>query len=89
MYAIRSYYDGDGVITPDEVLPSDPRQPGPEGEGSAGFLGRFDKNRDGKVDAAEFGNERRFKAMDRDGDGVLTKEEIEQALDKEDRNNFV
>jgi len=77
--------NGDGVITPDEVLPSDPRQPGPEGEGSAGFLGRFDKNRDGKVDAAEFGNERRFKAMDRDGDGVLTKEEIEQALDKEDR----
>ena len=77
--------NGDGVITPDEVMPDDPRQPMARGDGSAEFLRRHDKNGDGKVEAKELGNERRFAAMDRDQDGVLTKAEIDQALDKQDR----
>jgi Ca2+-binding EF-hand superfamily protein len=77
--------NGDGVITPDEVMPADPRQPGAEGDGSAEFLRRFDRNGDGKIEASEFKDERRFAAMDRDQDGVLSKTEIEQALDKQDR----
>ncbi|MHC4450556.1 MAG: EF-hand domain-containing protein [Planctomycetota bacterium] len=77
--------NGDGAISADEVMPTDQRQPMRGGDGGGAFLRRFDKNRDGKIDAKEFPNERRFAAMDRDGDGVLTKAEIEQAFDKQDR----
>jgi len=77
--------NGDGAITEDEVLPKDPREPVPGANGSARFFEKYDKNKDGKIDAAEFGNERRFAAMDGDGDGALTKAEVEQAFDKRDR----
>ena len=77
--------NSDGVITPDEVMPSDRRNEVPNGEGSAAFWSRYDRNKDGKIDAKEIGNERRFAAMDSDGDGVLTKAEVEQAIDKRDR----
>ncbi|MHC4848366.1 MAG: EF-hand domain-containing protein [Planctomycetota bacterium] len=77
--------NGDGAISADEVMPADQRQPMRGGDGGGAFLRRFDKNGDGAIDAKEFPNERRFAAMDRDGDGVLTKDEIEQAFDKQDR----
>jgi Ca2+-binding EF-hand superfamily protein len=77
--------NGDGVITADEVMPTDRREPMPSRDASGKFFEKLDRNRDGKIDANELPNERRFAALDRDGDGVITKAEVEQAMDKQDR----
>lgn len=92
--------NGDGVITTDEVTifergqrgKRDGRGPRPDvrsGKGSAHFLEKFDANGDGKVGKDEFPHERRFTEMDADGDGFLSKEEIEEALDKRLRESNV
>jgi len=52
------------------------------GKDSAAFLQRYDKNRDGSIDMKEFPHERRFKEIDADGNGVLSRAEVEQSLDK-------
>ena len=47
--------------------------PGPEG-----FLNRFDSNKDGQVSKEEFtGPAERFPMLDQDGDGVITRKEME------------
>ena len=51
---------------------------GPGGN-STRFLQRFDHNRDGKVSRAEFdGPPRRFRILDRNGDGSLSGDELQQ-----------
>ena len=83
----------DGVITPDEVTVMRGRRGkghGPDvrsGKGSAHFLQKYDKDRDGRVSKKEFPHERRFAEIDANGDGVLSKPEIEEALDKRMRES--
>jgi hypothetical protein len=52
--------------------------PGP-GHGLRHFLHDFDFDRDGKVTRAEFdrGSAERFKRIDKNNDGVITREELE------------
>jgi Ca2+-binding EF-hand superfamily protein len=83
--------NGDGFITKDEVRPQGPRNRRAmygelrTGKDSAHFLAQWDKNRDGQVSSEEFPHERRFAEIDSDNDGVLSKAEIEDAMDKKDR----
>jgi len=80
--------NGDGFITRDEVTPKGPRRGRRNridvrsGKDSAHFLAKYDTNRDGSVSRDEFSHERRFAEIDTDGDGVLQKTEIEEAMDK-------
>ncbi|MHC4225093.1 MAG: EF-hand domain-containing protein [Planctomycetota bacterium] len=87
--------NGDGFITADEValLGNQGRRggPGPDarsGKDSAHFLQRFDSNRDGQVTRDEFPHERRFAEIDTDGDGILSKEEIEESMDRRMRESM-
>ena len=41
---------------------------------------KYDKNKDGKITAEEFGNERLFKSMDLNKDGEVTRAEADTAL---------
>src|SRR5262249_1669481 len=41
---------------------------------------KYDKNKDGKITPEEMGNEKTFKALDLDKDGVITRQEAETAL---------
>jgi len=78
--------DGDGFIVASEVMPKSGRRRARydvgSGKDSAAFLQRYDKNGDGSIDKKEFKHERRFKEIDADGNGVLSREEVEQSLDK-------
>lgn len=79
--------NGDGFITPDEVMPKGGRRQRQRydigsGKDSAAFLTKYDKNRDGSIDKKEFPHGRRFAEIDADGNGMLSKEEVEQSLDK-------
>jgi len=78
--------DGDGFIVAAEVMPKRGRRGARydvgSGKDSAAFLQRYDKNGDGSVDKSEFAHERRFKEIDADGNGVLSRAEVEQSLDK-------
>ena len=78
--------DGDGFIVAAEVMPQGGRRRArydvASGKDSAAFLQRYDKNGDGSIDAKEFPHERRFKEIDADGNGVLSRAEVEQSLDK-------
>jgi len=79
--------NGDGFITPDEVMPKGGRRQRQRydigsGKDSAAFLTKYDKNRDGSIDKKEFPHGRRFAEIDADGNGLLSKEEVEQSLDK-------
>jgi Ca2+-binding EF-hand superfamily protein len=74
--------NADGYISLDEVTPKTRGDEMPTGKMSEKFIRKYDKNKDGSVDATELGNEKRFAAMDRDGDGVLSRAEIDQAHDQ-------
>ena len=78
--------DGDGFIVAAEVMPESGRRRARydvgSGKDSAAFLQRYDKNGDGSVDKKEFAHERRFKEIDADANGVLSRAEVEQSLDK-------
>jgi len=78
--------NNDGFIEAGEVMPQGGRgrmrYDVSSGKDSAAFLQRYDKNRDGSIDTKEFPHERRFKEIDADGNGVLSRAEIEQSLDK-------
>jgi Ca2+-binding EF-hand superfamily protein len=82
--------DKDGAITREELTPQGPKRmrrggDRPDlrsGKDSAHFLDDFDKNRDGQVTKEEFPHERRFSEIDADGDGVLSKAEIEDSMDR-------
>lgn len=53
---------------------------GPLAGGGNRILERFDRNNDGKVTKEEFGGPpRRFGIVDKDGDGIITREEAEAA----------
>jgi Ca2+-binding EF-hand superfamily protein len=79
----------DGAVTREELTPKGPararRGGGPDvrsGKDSAHFLGKYDANRDGQVTREEFPHERRFSEIDADGNGVLSKAEIEESVDR-------
>jgi len=83
--------DGDGSITRAEVTPRGPRgrrrgrgsrYDVASGKDSETFLARHDRDRDGQVARDEFPHARRFKEIDADGDGVLTKQEVEDAMER-------
>jgi Ca2+-binding EF-hand superfamily protein len=81
--------NGDGAITREEITPRGPqggrRGRAPDlrsGKDSAQFLADYDKNRDGQVSREEFPHERRFAEIDADGDGVLSADEIGDAMDR-------
>ncbi|MDH3592096.1 MAG: EF-hand domain-containing protein, partial [Planctomycetota bacterium] len=80
--------DADGFLTTDELSPKGPREgafdPASSDKASR-LLQRHDKDKDGKLSAVEFPDERRFKEMDSDGDGVLTADELREAMDKRQR----
>jgi Ca2+-binding EF-hand superfamily protein len=46
------------------------------------LFAKYDKDKDGKLTAAEMGDERTFKALDLNKDGSVTKQEAEDALKK-------
>jgi len=84
----------DGSISADEVMLFQKRgrraRRGPDvrsGKNSAHFLADYDKNRDGQVGKDEFPHERRFAEIDADSNGVLSKAEIEEAMDKRMRES--
>jgi Ca2+-binding EF-hand superfamily protein len=83
----------DGFISADEVMllgRGGRGRRGPDarsGKSSAHFLQKYDANRDGKVTKDEFKHERRFAEIDADGDGALSKAEIEEAMDKRMRES--
>jgi hypothetical protein len=77
--------DGNGVITRNEF------------PGNASQFDRLDLNRDGAIDRTEIqqvrgqrgGDESRFRGMDRDGNGVITRDEWrgnDKSFEKLDRN---
>jgi len=80
----------DGVITREELTPRGPararrgrdRPDVRSGKDSAHFLEKYDANRDGQVTKEEFPYDRRFAEIDADGDGVLSKAEIEDSMDR-------
>ncbi len=81
--------NGDGFITRDEVTPRGPRGKGRRsrydvnsGKDSEAFLAKHDKNGDGQIAKDEFKHTRRFAEMDADGDGVLSKQEVEDAMER-------
>ena len=59
------------------------------GKNSAHFLQKYDANNDGTVTKEEFKHERRFAEIDADSDGVLSKTEIEEAMDKRLRESDI
>lgn len=85
--------DGDGFVTGDEAGTAIEAQIPAETlekmkargmpEPNEIFLNRFDTNGDGKVDFEEFGrpSTESFKFVDTDGDGFLTKPELEGYID--------
>jgi len=83
--------DGDGAVTKEELEQARPGRGGGGGFGGPGgpppiesLFERFDKNGDGKLtqdEVPEWCAERLMKA-DADGDGAVTKEELEQARQK-------
>ena len=84
----------DGFISADEVMLLGDRRRGrgrgPDarsGKSSAHFLQKFDANGDGQVTKDEFKHERRFSEIDADSNGVLSKSEIEEAMDKRARES--
>ena len=82
--------DGDGYLSRDELSPQGPRTVrfGLDADRMAeGWLRRFDQNKDGKIAAAEFKNERRFAEVDADKDGFLTPEEIRESFHKRMRES--
>ncbi len=79
----------DGVIAREELTPKGPargrggnRPDVRSGKDSAHFLEKYDRNRDGQVTKEEFPHERRFAEIDADGDGVLSRAEIEDSMDR-------
>ncbi|MCF7848372.1 MAG: sulfatase-like hydrolase/transferase [Kiritimatiellales bacterium] len=83
--------DGNGIITKAEfeaAPPSGQRGGGTDrqgqqsagrkgGRGGSGFLERFDANKDGQVTKEEFtGPAERFPTLDKDGNGIISKDEI-------------
>lgn len=75
----------DGFITADEVRAARPPRMGgiPDGNGPKGtgqnFIGKFDKDNDGKVSKDEFpGPAEHFSDMDKNGDGFVTADEMPQ-----------
>ena len=78
----------DGFISADEVMLFDRkrkkggRNDSRSGRDSAHFLDKYDTDRDGVVTKDEFKHERRFAEMDANGDGVLSKAEVEESTDK-------
>lgn len=79
----------DGAITRDELTPKGPvrgrggnRPDVRSGKDSAHFLEKYDANRDGQVTKEEFPHEGRFAEIDADGNGVLSKAEIEDSVDR-------
>jgi Ca2+-binding EF-hand superfamily protein len=79
----------DGAITRDELTPKGPargrggnRPDVRSGRDSAHFLEKYDGNRDGQVTREEFPHDRRFAEIDADGNGVLSKAEIEDSMDR-------
>ena len=82
--------DGDGYLSREELSPQGPRTVrfGLDADRMAeGWLRRFDKNKDGKIAADEFKNERRFAEVDADKDGFLTPEEIRESFHKRMRES--
>jgi Ca2+-binding EF-hand superfamily protein len=82
--------DQDGAVTREELTPKGPmrmRRGGDRpdvrsGKDSAHFLEKYDANRDGQVTKEEFPHERRFSEIDADGNGTLSKAEIEDSTDR-------
>lgn len=82
--------DGDGFIDEDEAPTGPPgggrgrpqTQGGEQGQGrvgdqpgAGGFMGMFDKDKDGKVTKDEFPMPDRFDGLDKNGDGAITEDE--------------
>lgn len=84
--------NGDGFIDKDEAPTGPPRggrgrpqtQGGDQGQrrvgdqpGPGGFMGMFDKDKDGKVTKEEFtGSDNMFDQFDKNGDGAITEDEV-------------
>ena len=82
----------DGFVSKDEVTPKGSDKEMPTGSRADRFFGKFDKNRDGKVDATEVPSSKWIETMDRNGDGVLTRDEVDQGMDQkrsEDSLGFI
>lgn len=78
--------DGDGAISLVDLSPTRQRLADMAGDNEGrlgrGMLARFDENRDGRVTQAEFANAPTpvFDRLDANEDGVVTGEEIDEAL---------
>ncbi len=64
-----------------ECIAGGPERGGRGGRGAGGLLGRFDENKDGKLQRDELPEPMRdrFEELDTDGDGALDEEELEAA----------
>ena len=74
--------NGDGFVTADEVTPKTRGDEMPAGRGADAMFRKLDKNKDGKIDATEMPDERRLATLGRDGDGFVSRAEMEQAMDQ-------
>jgi Ca2+-binding EF-hand superfamily protein len=85
--------NGDGRISPDEIMPSRPDGPGREQAGAAAApdlvntLFALDENKDGKLSKEEVPERMQgiFVRADADHDGFLTREELTKATAAQDR----
>lgn len=76
--------DGDGILSKEELPKGPPGMPGPGGFGPGGppdFFGMMDQDKNGEVSLKEasvmpFFTEDFFKQLDKNGDGILKKDEM-------------
>ncbi len=77
--------DHDGFLSLEELSPAGPNRSRLDFDPArmiAGWMKRYDKNKDGKIAKAEYPDARRFAEFDDDRDGFLTPEELRETFNK-------